>query len=80
MDQPERLKPVVGPRRVPLASPDARWLVAAAALGSGSRFLTDRGQRLALPAIGRKLGAGLTGQQWILGGYLPRREAYLLSS
>jgi EmrB/QacA subfamily drug resistance transporter len=77
--QPKRLEPVVTPRRVPLASPAARWLIAAAVLGSGIAFLDSTVVNVALPAIGRELGAGLTGQQWVLDGYLLSLSALLLS-
>ncbi len=79
MAQPKRLEPVVGSRRVPLASPAARWLIAAAVLGSGIAFLDSTVVNVALPAIGRELGAGLTGQQWVLDGYLLSLSALLLS-
>ena len=79
MAQPKRLEPVVGPRRVPLSSPAARWLIAAAVLGSGIAFLDSTVVNVALPAIGRELGAGLTGQQWVLDGYLLSLSALLLS-
>jgi EmrB/QacA subfamily drug resistance transporter len=77
--QPKRLEPVVAPPRVPLASPAARWLIAAAVLGSGIAFLDSTVVNVALPAIGRELGAGLTGQQWVLDGYLLSLSALLLS-
>ena len=43
---------------VPLAlsSPGGRWVVAAAALGSGVAFLDGSVVNVALPAIGRDLG------------------------
>jgi EmrB/QacA subfamily drug resistance transporter len=77
--QPKRLAPVVVPRRVPLASPAARWLIAAAVLGSGVAFLDGTVVNVALPAIGRELDAGLTGQQWVLDGYLLSLSALLLA-
>jgi EmrB/QacA subfamily drug resistance transporter len=75
--QPKRLEPVA-PRRVPLASPGARWLIAAAVLGSGIAFLDSTVVNVALPAIGRDLRAGLTGQQWVLDSYLLTLSALLL--
>lgn len=77
MAQPKRLEPVA-PRRVPLASPGARWLIAAAVLGSGVAFLDSTVVNVALPAIGRDLRAGLTGQQWVLDSYLLTLSALLL--
>jgi EmrB/QacA subfamily drug resistance transporter len=75
--QPKRLEPVA-PRRVPLASPGARWLIAAAVLGSGIAFLDSTVVNVALPTIGRDLRAGLTGQQWVLDSYLLTLSALLL--
>jgi EmrB/QacA subfamily drug resistance transporter len=75
--QPKRLEPVA-PRRVPLAAPGARWLIAAAVLGSGIAFLDGTVVNVALPAIGRDLRAGLTGQQWVLDSYLLTLSALLL--
>jgi EmrB/QacA subfamily drug resistance transporter len=69
----------VEPRQLALASPGARWLIAAAVLGSGVAFLDGTVVNVALPTIGRELDAGLTGQQWILDGYLLTLSALLLS-
>jgi EmrB/QacA subfamily drug resistance transporter len=66
-------------RQAPLASPGARWLITAAVLGSGIALLDGTVVNVALPAIGRQLGTGLTGQQWILDGYLLSLSALLLS-
>jgi EmrB/QacA subfamily drug resistance transporter len=77
VEQPQRFRPVAS-RRVPLASPAARWLIAGAGLGSGVAFLDGTVVNVALPAIGRDLGAGLTGQQWVLDGYLLTLSALLL--
>jgi EmrB/QacA subfamily drug resistance transporter len=76
--QRKRLEPVVVPQRVALTSPRARWLIAAAVLGSGIAFLDGTVVNVALPAIGRELGAGLIGQQWVLDGYLLSLSALLL--
>ncbi|HWF71549.1 MAG TPA: MFS transporter, partial [Mycobacterium sp.] len=64
---------------MPLASPGARWLIAATVLGSGIALLDGTVVNVALPTIGREFGAGLTGQQWILDGYLLTLSALLLS-
>lgn len=79
VDEPKRRESVVVSRRVPLASSRARWLIAAAVLGSGVALLDSTVVNIALPAIGRELDAGLTGQQWILDGYLLSLSALLLS-
>lgn len=71
--------PLDTPPRVPLASSAARWLVAAAVLGSGIAFLDSTVVNVALPAIGRDLDTGLSGQQWVLDGYLLSLSALLLS-
>jgi EmrB/QacA subfamily drug resistance transporter len=67
------------PRQLPLASAGARWLIAAAVLGSGIALLDGTVVNVALPAIGRELGAGLAGQQWVIDGYLLTQSALLLS-
>jgi EmrB/QacA subfamily drug resistance transporter len=69
----------IAPREVPLASAGARWLIAAAVLGSGIALLDATVVNVALPAIGRELGGGLTDQQWVLDGYLLTLSALLLS-
>src|SRR6201997_619740 len=69
----------VEPQRVPLASSGARWLIAAAVLGSGIALLDATVVNVALPAIGRDLGGGLADQQWVLDGYLLTLSALLLS-
>ena len=46
----------VEPRPLPLASAGARWLIAAAVLGSGIALLDATVVNVALPAIGRDLG------------------------
>jgi EmrB/QacA subfamily drug resistance transporter len=69
----------VEPRQLPLASAGARWLIAAAVLGPGIALLDGTVVNVALPTIGRELGGGLTGQQWVLDGYLLTLSALLLS-
>jgi EmrB/QacA subfamily drug resistance transporter len=65
-------------RQLPLASAGARWLIAAAVLGSGIALLDGTVVNVALPTIGRELRAGLTDQQWVLDGYLLTLSALLL--
>ncbi len=50
-----------------------------AVLGSGIAFLDGTVVNVALPAIGRELGGGLTAQQWVLDGYLLTLGALLLA-
>jgi EmrB/QacA subfamily drug resistance transporter len=78
MDQPTSGESVE-PRQLPLASAGARWLIAAAVLGSGIALLDGTVVNVALPTIGRELDAGLTDQQWVLDGYLLTLSALLLS-
>ena len=78
VDQPKSGESVE-PRQLPLASAGARWLIAAAVLGSGMALLDGTVVNVALPTIGRDLGGGLTGQQWVLDGYLLTLSALLLS-
>ena len=72
-------RPASEPRQLRLASAGARWLVAAAVLGSGIALLDGTVVNVALPTIGREMGAGLTGQQWVLDGYLLTLSALLLA-
>ena len=67
------------PRPLPLASAGARWLIAAAVVGSGIALLDGTVVNVALPTIGRDLDAGRTDQQWVLDGYLLTLSALLLS-
>jgi MFS family permease len=70
---------IAQPRQLPLASAGARWLIAAAVLGSGIAMLDGTVVNVALPTIGRELHADLAGQQWVLDGYLLTQSALLLS-
>ncbi|HEY4779746.1 MAG TPA: MFS transporter [Solirubrobacterales bacterium] len=47
-----------------------RWLLATAVAGSGMAFLDSTVVNVALPDIGRDLGASTSALQWILNGYL----------
>jgi len=47
-----------------------RWVLATAVLGSGIAFLDGTVVNVALPAIGKDLGASTSSLQWILDGYL----------
>ncbi len=61
-----------------LSSPSGRWLIVAAALGSGVAFLDGSVVNVALPAIGSELGGGFSVLQWVLDGYLLTLSALLL--
>src|SRR5918997_6952221 len=67
-----------GTSGIRLSSGPGRWLIAATVLGSGIAFLDGKVVNVALPAIGRDLGGGLTVQQWVLDGYLLTLSALLL--
>ncbi|MDY6810069.1 MFS transporter [Gordonia sp. NPDC062954] len=64
---------------VAASSPEGRWLIGAAVLGSGVAFLDSTVVNVALPAVARDLDTGLTGQQWVLDGYLLTLSALLLA-
>jgi EmrB/QacA subfamily drug resistance transporter len=51
-------------------STQGRWIIAAAALGSGVAFLDGSVVNTALPYIQRDFDAGLAGQQWVVTAYL----------
>src|SRR5438067_12777242 len=55
-----------------------RWVIAATVLGSGIALLDGTVVNVALPSIGRDLGAGIAGLQWIVDGYLVTLSALLL--
>lgn len=55
---------------VPLASRTGRWVLACAVLGSGMALLDGTIVNIALPRLGRDLGASLADLQWVLNGYL----------
>lgn len=51
-------------------SASGRWVLAIAVLGSGIAFLDGTVVNVALPDIGRDLGASTSALQWVLNGYL----------
>lgn len=53
-----------------LSSGPGRWLLAVAVLGSGMVFLDGTVVNVALPRIGRAVGASTSTLQWVLDGYL----------
>ncbi|HVW35607.1 MAG TPA: MFS transporter [Acidimicrobiia bacterium] len=59
-------------------TPEGRWVIGAAVLGSGVVFLDGTVVNVALPAISRNLDASLQGLQWILDGYLVTLSSLLL--
>ena len=65
------MSPPNGPsEQVAFDSPAGRWVLTVAVLGSGMAFLDGTVVNVALPDIGRDLGASTSALQWILNGYL----------
>ena len=60
------------------ASPTGRWVLLATVLGSAVVMLDGSVVNVALPAIGRDLGAGVDGLQWIISGYLVTLASLIL--
>jgi EmrB/QacA subfamily drug resistance transporter len=73
---PGELEPQAEPVRLGTAA--GRWLLAVTVLGSGLGFLDTTVVNVALPTIGRDLGTGVAGLQWILNGYLLTLSALIL--
>ncbi|MGH7516096.1 MAG: DHA2 family efflux MFS transporter permease subunit [Gemmatimonadales bacterium] len=61
-----------------LATAPGRWTLAAAVLSSGAVFLESTVVTVALPALGRDLGLGFDGIQWVLNSYLLTLSALML--
>ncbi|MFL5494064.1 MAG: MFS transporter [Gemmatimonadales bacterium] len=61
-----------------LASAPGRWTVAAAILSSGTVFVESTVVTVALPSVGRDLGLGLEGLQWVMNSYLLTLSALML--
>lgn len=71
---------VAGDQRPNLAfeSPRGRWTLLATVLGSGMAMLDGTVVNVALPVIGRDLGARVDGLQWTISGYLLTLSALIL--
>ena len=54
------------------------WVLAATVLGSSVAFLDATVVNIALPAIGRDVGAGVTGLTWTVNGYALTLAAFVL--
>ena len=63
-----------------LASAAGRWVLAVAVLGEAMVLLEATVVNVALPAIGRDLGAGVGGLQWTLNGYVLTLAALILAA
>ncbi len=59
-------------------TPKGRWVLAITVLGSGIAFLEATVVNVAIPEIGRDLGATTGDLQWILNGYLLTLSAFIL--
>src|ERR1700733_11820989 len=66
------------PGSVRLASAAGRWVLAVAVLGDAMILLEATVVNVALPTIGRDLGAGVAGLQWTLNGYVLTLAALVL--
>jgi EmrB/QacA subfamily drug resistance transporter len=64
--------------RIRYTSPAGRWLLGVTVLGSSIAFLEATVVNVALPEIGRDLGADVAGLQWIINGYLLTLAALIL--
>ena len=61
-----------------MGEPRGRWVVAATVLGSGVALLDSTIVNVALPTIGRDLGADVAGLQWTVNGYVLTLAALIL--
>jgi EmrB/QacA subfamily drug resistance transporter len=68
------------PGSVRLASATGRWVLAVAVLGDAMILLEATVVNVALPTIGRDLGAGVAGLQWTLNGYVLTLAALVLAA
>jgi EmrB/QacA subfamily drug resistance transporter len=72
---------VTGPQLqqpVALGTARGRWLIAVSVLASGMAFLDATAVNVALPSIGRELGAGLSDLQWVITGYTLTLASFIL--
>ena len=54
------------------------WVLIASIFGSGAVFLEGSVVLVAMPAMGRDLGLGMSGLQWVMNGYLLTLSALML--
>src|SRR4051812_20516420 len=66
------------PEPVSLRSWAGRWTVIAAIAGSGTAFVEGSIVNVALPAMARDLGLGVSGLQWVVDAYLLSLSALIL--
>jgi EmrB/QacA subfamily drug resistance transporter len=60
------------------ASPRGRWVLAVTVLGSSIAFLEATVVNVALPELGRDLGADVADLQWTINGYMLTLAAFIL--
>jgi EmrB/QacA subfamily drug resistance transporter len=60
------------------ATPAARWILLATVLGSGIAFIDSTVVNIALPHIGRDLGATTAGLQWTVNAYVLSLASFIL--
>jgi EmrB/QacA subfamily drug resistance transporter len=65
-------------RGLRFASAKGRWVLLATVLGSAVVMLDGTVVNVALPSIGRELGAGIDGLQWTVSGYMLTLAALIL--
>jgi MFS family permease len=61
-----------------MRSARGRWILAATVLGTSVAWLDATIVNIALPTIGRELGASIEGLQWIITGYTLTLAALIL--
>src|SRR5580700_3367034 len=64
--------------RLRMGTPAGRWVLVATVLGSGMALLDSTVVNVALPTIGRNLGASLAGLQWTVTAYTLTLAALIL--
>ncbi|CAN5337407.1 MFS transporter [soil metagenome] len=64
--------------RLAMDEPRGRWVLAATVLGSGIALLDSTIVNVALPTLGRDLGADVAGLQWTVNGYVLTLAAFIL--
>ena len=61
---------VAASEQIRYGSPQGWWVLAATIGGSSIAFLDSTVVNVALPVLGTELGAGVSGLQWVLNGYM----------
>lgn len=65
-------------RLLEIGSAKGRWILTATVLGSGVAMLNGTDVSVALPALGRDLGADVAAMQWVFNGYMVTLAALIL--